>query len=53
MENQYDDLFLFFEKEIQWEHLQPKLDQLKRTNITDIKVVYLSEKEGVPKWIRY
>lgn len=51
--NQYDDIFLFFEKEVEMEQLKPKLDELKKTNITDIKVVYLSEKEGAPKWIQY
>ncbi len=51
--NQYDDIFLFLEKEVEFEQLRPKLDELKKTQITDIKIVYLSEKEGASKWIQY
>lgn len=40
--NEYEDIFLFFERKVEENQLQKMLDELKNTNISDIKVVYLS-----------
>lgn len=44
---QYDELFLFFERELENEQLKNLLDELKNTKISEIKIIYLSKKEGM------
>ena len=44
----YDDLFLFFEREVPNENLQPLLAELKKTGITDIKIIFFSGREELP-----
>jgi len=40
-ENQYDDIFIFFEKRVDKSQIQGMLEQLKRTYIPNIRVVYI------------
>lgn len=40
--NEYDDLFVFFERAVSEEELQPFLNELKKTNIKDIKIVFFN-----------
>lgn len=40
--NQYDDVFLFFEQEIDEENMKELLDELKKTGIADVKVIYFT-----------
>ncbi len=40
--DKYDELFLFFEREIRLEDLQSFINELKKTNIKDIKVIYFN-----------
>lgn len=40
--NVYDDLFVFFERAVSEEELQPFLNELKKTNIKDIKIVFFN-----------
>lgn len=44
--NQYDEIFLFFERKVEQKNLEELLEQLKRTKTTNIKIIYFSEKEG-------
>lgn len=44
--NQYDDIFIFFEKKVEKDSLQELLQQLKTTKISNINIVYLVEKGG-------
>lgn len=41
---QYDELFIFFEREPEKENLKPLLTELKKTGIQSIKLVFFSEK---------
>lgn len=45
-QNQYDDIFIFFERKIEKESLCELLDQLKATKIKNINIVYIAEKDG-------
>jgi hypothetical protein len=38
----YDDVFLFFEREVSLEKLQPMLNELSKLGISDIKVVFFT-----------
>ncbi|MEH7125387.1 phosphoribosyltransferase family protein [Bacillus sp. JJ1773] len=40
--NEYDDLFVFFERAVSEEELKPFLNELKKTNIRDIKIVFFN-----------
>lgn len=40
--NEYDQLFVFFERAVSMERLQPMINELKKTNIPDIKVVFFN-----------
>jgi hypothetical protein len=40
----YDDLFLFFEREVEYENLEPLLRELKQTRIKSIKIVFFAKK---------
>ena len=40
--NGYDDIFLFFEREVSMESLKPLLNQLHKTGINDIKIIFFS-----------
>ncbi|MEH7117087.1 phosphoribosyltransferase family protein [Neobacillus vireti] len=42
----YDELFVFFEREVSQEQLQPLLDQLGELAFQTIKIVFLSEDRG-------
>lgn len=39
---EYDELFLFFERKVTDEELQPLLEELEKTNIKEIKIVFFS-----------
>lgn len=41
-ENEYDDIFIFFERKVEESHLQEMLKELRKTNIAEIKIIYLS-----------
>lgn len=41
-EGRYDELFLFLEREVPCEALEPLIGHIKQTNILDIKVVFLN-----------
>lgn len=43
--NEYDDLFLFFEKEVAKENLGELLGELKRTEIPNIHIIYFTDGE--------
>ena len=43
--NGYDDIFLMFEREVPAESLKPFLDQLGKTGINDIKIIFFSSKQ--------
>ena len=40
--NEYDQIFVFFERAVSMENLQPMLNELMRVNIPDIKVVFFN-----------
>ncbi|MBU8878958.1 phosphoribosyltransferase family protein [Bacillus sp. FJAT-29790] len=40
--HEYDELFLFFERAVSLDQLQPFLNELKKTHINDIKVVFFN-----------
>lgn len=40
----YDDLFLFFEREVEYENLVPFLMELKQTKIKTIKIIFFAKK---------
>jgi hypothetical protein len=40
----YDDLFLFFEREVELENLERFLKELKKTKIKSIKIVFFARK---------
>jgi hypothetical protein len=42
----YDELFLFFEREVDHEKLVPMLNELEKTQIESIKLVYFIRKKG-------
>jgi hypothetical protein len=42
----YDELFLFFEREVDHERLFPMLNELEKTQIKSIKLVYFIRKKG-------
>ncbi|QCJ45244.1 hypothetical protein FAY30_15510 [Bacillus sp. S3] len=42
----YDELFIFFEREIEYEKLKPMLKQLLNTAINSIKIVFFSKVRG-------
>lgn len=46
MPNQYDELFLFFEREVERTALEEMLNELKKTKIQEIKIVYFSGRVG-------
>ncbi|MEH7299835.1 phosphoribosyltransferase family protein [Neobacillus drentensis] len=39
----YDEIFIFFEREVELENLQPLLDELKRIGVPSIKIVFFSK----------
>lgn len=39
----YDDLFIFFEREVEVDKLRPLLEELKKTGIQSIKIVFFSK----------
>ncbi|KAB2338952.1 hypothetical protein F7731_01080 [Cytobacillus depressus] len=44
---EYDDLFIFMERAVSMEDLQPMLNELKKTGIKDVKVVFFSGGKGI------
>ncbi|GHH98274.1 phosphoribosyltransferase family protein [Neobacillus kokaensis] len=42
----YDELFLFFEREVELKNLEPFLEELKKTNISLVKLVFFSRNRG-------
>jgi hypothetical protein len=43
--NVYDDLFLFFEREVELQCLEEMVTELKKTNIKSIKIIFFVKKE--------
>jgi hypothetical protein len=43
--NVYDDLFLFFEREVELQCLEEMVTELKKTNIKSIKIIFFAKKE--------
>lgn len=41
LEQEYDEIFIFFERKVNELHLQEMLKELKKTNIAHIKIIYL------------
>lgn len=41
----YDEIFICFEREIEREKLNPMMEELKKTGIKEIKVIFFSEKK--------
>ncbi len=44
--SEYDELFIFFERETALENLQPLLEQLEKLQIKSIKIVFFSHEQG-------
>ncbi|WHY84355.1 phosphoribosyltransferase family protein [Neobacillus novalis] len=42
----YDELFIFFERQVEFEKLQPLLNKLRKLEIKAIKIVFFSELRG-------
>lgn len=46
LENEYDEIFVFFERKVEEAHLQEMLLELKKSKIAQIRVVYLNSTGG-------